>query len=254
MSYYKIYFSPTGGTKKTINIISERWGESFSELDLTEPNHDFSKETFKENDICLIAVPSFGGRVPSTAAERLAKLKGNGAKAVLICVYGNREYEDTLLEMKDILTNSGFLAVSAIASIAEHSIMHCYAAGRPNTEDITLLNSFTDKIKASFTESSNIEPVKVPGNHPYREFGGVPLKPTANRKCNQCGLCAKKCPVQAIDIKNVKTCDAEKCISCMQCISVCPAHARKINPFLVFVLSKKMKKVFSEYKTPELFL
>ena len=70
-------------------------------VDLTDSRTDFDKISLTQDDLAVIAVPSYGGRVPTPAAERLAALHGNGARAVLVCVYGNRAYEDTLVELED---------------------------------------------------------------------------------------------------------------------------------------------------------
>lgn len=67
----------------------------------------------------LIAMPSFGGRAPAVAIERLKKNKGNGAKCTLVVVYGNRAYEDTLIEMEDAAKECGFSIFAAISSVAE---------------------------------------------------------------------------------------------------------------------------------------
>ena len=80
-------------------------------------------------------MPSYAGRVTAIAAERLRAIHGGGAKCILVCVYGNRAYEDTLVEMEDIARECGFEIVAAVAAIAEHSIMHQYAAGRPDAAD-----------------------------------------------------------------------------------------------------------------------
>ena len=69
----------------------------------------------------MAAVPSYGGRVPEIAVSRLKQMKGNGARAVLLVVYGNREYEDTLLELSDVMEAAGFSPVAAVAAVAEHS-------------------------------------------------------------------------------------------------------------------------------------
>ena len=96
MKLYEICFSPTGGTKKAADMLAEEIGTEIQSVDLTDFSIDFSGISLEEDDIAVIAVPSYGGRVPGPAAERLSAIRGNGAKAVLVCVYGNRAYEDTL--------------------------------------------------------------------------------------------------------------------------------------------------------------
>lgn len=106
MNLYQIYFSPTGGTKKVTDLIGGAWNCEKADIDLCAAEDDFTKYSFHEEDICLVAVPSFGGRVPAAALSRLAQMKGGSAKAILLCVYGNRAYEDTLTFHKQY--NSSF--------------------------------------------------------------------------------------------------------------------------------------------------
>ena len=94
---YNIYFSPTGGTKKVADILVRNPGGEVCEVDVC---CDIEKMALQAEDVCLIFVPSFAGRVPQVAIERLKKISGNGAKVVLNCVYGNREWDDTLTELR----------------------------------------------------------------------------------------------------------------------------------------------------------
>ncbi len=112
----------------------------------------------------IIAMPSFGGRAPVVAIERLRKIHGNGAKCVLVCVYGNRAYEDTLAEMEDAAKECGFQVTAAISAVAEHSIMPQYAAGRPDETDRKQLIDFADKITGKTGSVST-----NPGNRPYKK-------------------------------------------------------------------------------------
>ena len=99
MNLYEISFSPTGGTKKVADCLAEALSQDIHPIDLTEMREDFRALSLKETDTAVIAVPSYGGRVPAPAVERLSQIKANGAKAILVCVYGNRAYEDTLVEL-----------------------------------------------------------------------------------------------------------------------------------------------------------
>ena len=139
MSIYAIYFSPTGGTEKIVTFIAEQFGV-YQSIDLCEKTSDLTNN-FSEEDLCIIGVPSFGGRVPAIALERIKALSGNNATAILITVYGNRAYEDTLIELEDTLIEKNFTCQAAIAAVAEHSIMHQFATGRPDQNDLTELAS-----------------------------------------------------------------------------------------------------------------
>ena len=124
MNATQIIFSPTGGTKQVADTITETWGMPVSEIDLTNKETDYDSLSLKEEDIVLIAVPSYGGRVPAPATQRISKICGNQAQCVIVCVYGNRAYEDTLVELEDIAVKSGFKVIAAVAAIAEHSLIN----------------------------------------------------------------------------------------------------------------------------------
>lgn len=255
MKYAQLVFSPTGGTEKAAAAITKEWRQDVETVDLTDGSRQFSQIAFQEGDLVLIAVPSYGGRVPELAAGRLAQIRGNGACCVLTCVYGNRAYEDTLAELQDIAKNCGFRVMAGISAVAEHSIMHQYAAGRPDEQDITELHDFSGKIleKLNSHDAASHTP-EIPGNRPYRKAGGAGLIPKADKKCVGCGLCARDCPAQAISKEHLRTADAGKCIACMRCVVRCPESARKVNGAMVSAAALAMKKVCSVRKGNELFL
>ncbi len=255
MNISQIIFSPTGGTKQVTNTITEAWGMPVSEIDLTNADSDYTSIRMKEDDMVVIAVPSYGGRVPPLATQRISKICGNQAQCIIVCVYGNRAYEDTLIELKDIAEKSDFRVIAGIAAIAEHSIMHQYAAGRPDAKDKQELQRYSkkilEKINSSVTEKSMLQ---IPGNYPYKKVGGVGFVPKADNKCTNCGFCAENCPAQAISKENFKITDSKKCISCMRCVVKCPQSARKVSGALVSVASLAMKKACSARKENELYI
>lgn len=253
MKIYEIYFSPTGGTKKVADHLTNALSGDVVTVDLTDSRADFHRIALTQEDIAVIAVPSYGGRVPSPAAERLAALHGNGARAVLVCVYGNRAYEDTLVELEDTARQAGFHTIAAVAAVAEHSIAHQFATGRPDAQDIQQLCEFAKQIEAKISSGETAEPM-LPGNRPYKKAGGAGMVPKPTKACVGCGICAKECPVQAIAMDNPKKVDSKACISCMRCVSVCPHSARKVNPAMLSAVGLALKKVCSERKICELFI
>ncbi len=255
MKVTQIVFSPTGGTQQVLDTITSTWENQVRKIDLTDAGNEYSALNFSQDDIAVIAVPSYGGRVPAPAAERLTKINGNHAQCVIVCVYGNRAYEDTLLELRDIAEQSHFNVIAAISAIAEHSIMHQYATGRPDQKDRDQLRRFAEQIlKKAESCNKDMSEFQIPGNRPYRKAGGGGLVPKATDKCVRCGLCAEKCPTQAISREHIKYADSKKCISCMRCVVQCPQSARKVNGAMVSAAALALRKACSERKDNELYI
>lgn len=250
---YNLCFSPTGGTEKVLELVSKPFGKS-EDIDLSVFKADYSRFHFEKDDICILAVPSYGGRVPQPVIDNLSQISADGTPVVLVAVYGNRAYDDTLLELKYAAEDVGFICVGAVTAVAEHSLARQYGAGRPDEEDAAELISFGERIKEKLKKTESPESIPVPGNTPYQEFDGVPVKPRGSLKCTKCGNCVRRCPVGAIPLKDPRITKKSKCISCMRCVEVCPVQARSINSVLTAMIGKKLRKNCKTRKENEVFL
>ena len=251
---YELVFSATGRTEKVLDIFSARWDGEKIRIDLSDVNFDREKYIFTDSDIIIAAVSVYEGRLPAPASERLGKLKGNGAKAVLMTVFGNRAIDDALIEMKNIMTEAGFVAVAGVEASVQHSIMPQVAPTRPDADDKKELTEFAQKVQEMLTVKTDFGPLSVPGNFPYKKLGGLPIKPKADRKCTACGLCAEKCPVGAIPKDNPKITDKNKCINCMRCTEICPSDARDFSPLLINAVHMVLKSKVSQRKPNKLYM
>ena len=242
------HFSPTGGTKKVADAIAAGFQTPVVEMDLTKAD---SAVTLGENDALMAVLPVYAGRVPQISLERLAALKGNGQKAVAVVVYGNREYDDALLETKDALEANGFRVIAAAAFIAEHSIARSIAAGRPDAEDEALCRQFAADVMA---KADDAVPVQVPGNSPYKELKPSAFHPAASESCVKCGVCAQQCPVGAIPLDDPAQTLNDLCINCMRCVEACPVNSRALPDTFLNMITQMLNQNAAGYKKPTIFL
>ena len=242
------HFSPTGGTRKVADAIAAGFNAPVVEMDLTKAN---STVTLGEKVALMAVLPVYAGRVPQISLERLAALKGNRQKAVAVVVYGNREYDDALLETKNALETNGFQVIAAAAFIAEHSIVRSIAAGRPDAEDEKIARQFAADVMAKL---ENPAPVNVPGNDPYVELKPSTFHPAADESCVKCGVCAEQCPVGAIPMENPNETLNDICINCMRCVQVCPVSSRTLPAPFVTGATQMLNEKAAGYKKPVVFL
>ncbi|WP_069987899.1 4Fe-4S binding protein [Massilioclostridium coli] len=245
------YFSPTYSTRDIVLTISSEIQHSPKQIDLSIYDNRETSYSFSSHELVVLGVPVYGGRVPADATKRIHNLHGNNTPIVLVAVYGNREFEDALIELKDIVVSNGFIPVAAAAPVAQHSIIHSIAAGRPNAQDIQQARDFSKKVQDKLKKTvvlTQQDCIQLPGNQPYKKYGVIPLHPKAGHNCIQCGKCASNCPVHAIPQDHPDQTNTEQCISCMRCIVVCPKHARGLNPIVKAATANKLKKVCSQPK------
>lgn len=250
----QITFSPTGGTKRVAEAILAGFSSKIERIELCAPISEIATTTLNKDDLAIIAAPVYGGRIPSLAIERLKSMvKVNGAQCVVVAVYGNRAYDDALLELYKTCTEMGFHIIAAVGAVAEHSIVRKYGTNRPDSDDLKELKAFGEKIKETAAIGKTLSETALMGNFPYKKAMAGP-NPTASKKCTGCGLCAKQCPVGAIPLTDLRKVNKELCISCMRCVSICPNEARSIGTIMHTMIAFAIKKGCAERKKNELFI
>jgi ferredoxin len=233
-----VYFSPTGTTKKVLEDIAQGLQvETVEHLDLTLPDARTRAIAEMHDELAILGAPVYGGRLPPDAAQRLRRLKGNETPAVVVVVYGNREYEDALLELSDLVAEAGFIPVAGGAFIGEHSFdseAMPIATGRPDEQDLKKAAEFGRAIQqkmAGIDTLGEMLPQKVPGDFPYKAWskwtGVAPI--TQEALCIQCATCIDVCPTAAITMNGTLKTDTEVCIVCCACVKACPTGARVVD-------------------------
>ena len=241
---WAVYFSATDTTKKTVLTIAD---EAARLLGAEREDYDFTLPGMRENgfaagkdDLVIFGTPVYAGRVPKVLLKYLATIQGNGALAVPVVLFGNRNFDDGLIELRDILENTGFHTVAAAAFVGEHSFSKTLAAGRPDADDMKEALAFAGKVAEKvkgLPEGEAPAPVEVEGvPHPYRGYyqprdrKGVSIdirkvKSLVSDACDDCKICADVCPMGSISHENVREYTGI-CIKCGACIKKCPKQAR----------------------------
>lgn len=255
---HTIYFSPVSHTASLARSLGAMLAQNCKATAITE--HDVTVAPpgpwqISPRDMIILACPVYGGRIPALAAERMAAINGNGAPAVLLASYGNRAFEDALVELQDLAVKCNLQPVAAAACIAEHTIVPSIAHGRPDKADFASLANFASALanKIAVLDTRQIPPLKAPGNRPYKEYNPNPLPQSVNDNCVRCGECARQCPTAAIDMNDARIVAREKCICCMRCINICPVHARHPAPAFISAVDEKIGPLCKEAKQNEYF-
>ncbi len=250
---YAVFFSATETTARCVRAICRGYAAiPKSEINLAN-DFDVPFPDFNENDVVVVAAPVYGGRLPVQAADSLKRLKGNGATAIAAVVFGNRDYDDALLELTDLLDDRNFRIVGAGAFIGQHSIFPKVGTARPDAEDEQQLLSFGQECRQAVDRHVDAYPsLQIKGKRPYKQYAGVALHPSAKAAdCVKCDKCVANCPTGAISADRPYATNPEVCISCGRCIGVCSTGARRYGGAKYRIIGKIFETCFSKRKEPE---
>lgn len=250
-----LYFSPTETTEKIAKEIGSVFSEQVIEHDITDRKVREEKLTFQKEDCVIIGVPVYSGRIPKIVKPFFENLKGNSTTAICFVMYGNRAYDDALLELQTILKENGFQVIGAGSFVGEHTYTKLVATQRPDSKDLEVAREFAKKWKDKLEEGIKT-PIAVPGNSEYRAYSSSsPMEIETKESCISCGLCAQNCPTGAIAVDDFSRVDEELCINCLRCVKKCPTNAKWVKSERLEQIQNWLIENFSkERKEPEIFL
>ncbi|MDR0423967.1 MAG: EFR1 family ferrodoxin [Clostridiales Family XIII bacterium] len=269
---WSVFFSATGTTEKIAteigSVVAEKLNIAHKRFSFTLPSAREKILSFSSDDLVVFATPVYAGRVPNVLLKYLGTVVGNGAMAVPVCLYGNRNYDDALIELRDILVKGGFHAIAAGAFIGEHSFSTTLAKGRPDQKDMEIARDFAGQIAAKVkggADLSSISPIHVEGvPYPYRGYyqprdrKGASIdirkvKPLTSDACNNCMICAELCPMGSISHEDVRE-FTNICIKCCSCIKNCPVNARYYEDPGYLYHKQELEEGLARRAEPELFI
>ena len=269
---WAVYFSATGTTIKVVetiaNTIAQTIGAEYGIIDFTLPSARVDALHFSSNELVIFGTPVYAGRVPNVLLKFLDKTSGNGALAVPVVLFGNRDYDDALIELRDILERGGLHTIAAAAFVGEHSFSYTLAQGRPDNADCGNAGIFAGDVVEKvngIVDISGLHPIRVNGTpEPYRGYyqprdrKGNPVdirkvKPLTNDDCTNCLTCAKVCPMGSISYDNVRE-YVGICIKCGACIKKCPVHAKYYEDEAFLYHKHELEEGLTRRAEPAMFI
>lgn len=225
-----IYFSPTDTSRKGAEAIAKALGDGeFLSIDVTRFDAEPERTEFGPEDAVVFGAPVYGGRLYRGCRERFRRFCGDGTPCIVTVTYGNRDYDDALLELFDLAREQGFVPAAAAALVGQHTY-GSIQVGRPDASDLAQDREFAEKAAAGVRAKKALE--TVPGSRPYvkgDEGGrGGNFRPLTSDACTGCGLCVRECPEGAIGA-DCRTVDPDRCIACFRCIRRCPVGAKNMD-------------------------
>ena len=251
MSIVEIFFSPSGTSQKVADQIACNFSQEKENCNLLIFK---SEKQLESDDIAIVVMPVFAGRIPKTARERLSKIKGNDTPAIAVVNYGNAHVTDSLLELVDLLKENSFKVIAAASTVSHHSIFGGVAVGRPDDGDFEKIDEFA---KNCIEKLESNEPLKseIPGNRPYTDYKQLPFEISCDDTlCAFCYDCVSICPEKAIPEDDPIETDLNLCSRCTACISICPEDARKFSGDAFEAKKPAFEEANSERKEPEFYL
>lgn len=268
-----VYFSATGTTRRVVCAIAEKLAGQLGlpcvQMDFTLPSARVNPLVFDSGDLVVLGIPVYAGRVPNVLLKYLQTMRGAGAAGIPVTVFGNRNYDDALIELRDFMENAGIRTVAAAAFVGEHAFSRVLGACRPDAEDLAMAERFAlsvaEKISGISKSGLPESPVFVEGTpFPYRGYyqprdrHGVAInilkvKPLVNKKCTDCKRCAELCPMGSISRENVREYTGI-CIKCGACIKGCPQNARYYEDQGYLYHQHELEEIYARRAEPTLFL
>ena len=243
------YFSGTGNAKQIAKWFSEFAVEKNIDCQLFDiaTTNVKSIDYIKPDDFIIIISPIHGFNYPPIALKFICKFPKGKNRVALMCTGGGIK---TGRFITPGLAGAAFMFSSTVMRSKGYKISGQIIFDMPT--NFTSLHPAMGEKSANFVYEKNYALVKKHFEEFYKGKSvfvalrriiadiivGIPsiaylywgrffLSKTlyASHKCNNCNICKKQCPVQAIKTVNKRPFWTHKCESCLKCLNKCPSRA-----------------------------
>lgn len=178
-----IFFSPVFHTRVITRMLGARLNaelglaETPVEHDITDYSQASPSLRFGPEDLVILASPVYGGRLPYPCRTASDAVRRRKTPALLVVSYGNRAFEDALLEMKDIVEKQKFLPSRPQPVLQNTALLPSMPQDAPTPMTKRPTPPFPPPSKRSWTALIPVCPIRFP----YR--GIIPIVCTGNLPC-----------------------------------------------------------------------
>lgn len=227
-----VYFSATGNSKYVANYIAERLHDrALSILECGD------RLLLREKEKFGIVSPTYVLRLPSIMEEFLKKVQIEGTEdtyTFFIATYGTTS-GNTGKQAEKLLASKGlFLRAKYSIRMVDNwtpgfdltvpgRVEHYLAGERPQMDRI--VRQIRQGDSGDFMETQK-HPCPLTVSHIAYDVTRRTAHFWVRDSCVGCGLCARQCPVKAIELKDGRpTWTLNRCVMCLGCLHRCPKFA-----------------------------
>lgn len=237
-----VYFSQTGNTEKVARAVADGLTESGAEVEVLDMLKTDSA-SLSAFDMVGIGTPVFYFREPIIVGRFIKQIPRVSDTHAFVLMTSGGHPGNTLFQMRKALSKRGFLTIDTYKCHGYDTYPPFKGTGRflghPDDDELSSARTFGAQLLERSGRIRQGETVLVPTfKRRWDRFGRLsivfrdrllskiilPRKIINTEKCTKCGLCARHCPVDIIEMDDYPVFKSG-CIYCYMCERVCPEEA-----------------------------